>query len=355
MKHLASVACAGVAALAALILAAPVGAAITPKLAITATNADDASLIVSGGTTNPLEDAFQKIQIFVPTGFGLNAPVEGTVVGKVSGDAVVKDVDATKEQRFTGTVTAARVTDPAFALEQSTCDDTTHAAAWSMQIGVNDTKVTVPIFVDKTLGSEEAFGSYKLVMCLRSPDLSRADATRSAGGTKIENFVLTLGAFTIPEKRAEYRWRALWTPYAPGTGSVNTAGTVEAQSIVRIPPGLLSLGAKPVPQSIDGELRTIVKLSGRLQLDGMPAPNVKLAFSHGPSTFKLSQFSTATTGDTGTFLLTSTYSRPTWFQGGVTIPRQELGPAGCTASFGVPCVNASIGGFRLTSRLILVK
>jgi hypothetical protein len=192
-------------------------------------------------------------------------------------------------------------------------------------------------------------------MCLRSPDLARGDPNRSAGGTKLESFVLTLGGFTIPTKREVYRWSALWTPYKPGTGAVNATGTVEAQSVVSIPPGLLSFGAKPVPQSINGELRTIVKLSGRLQLGGMPAPNVRLAFSHGPTTFKLSQFGTVTTGDTGTFLLTSTFDRPTWFQGGVTIPRQELGPAGCIASFGVPCVNASIGGFRLTSRLVLVK
>jgi hypothetical protein len=355
MKRLAAVAGTGVAALAALILAAPVGAAVTPKLAITPTNGGDASLIISGGATSPADDAFQKIQIFVPTGFGVNAPDEGAVVGKVTGHAVVEDVDAAKGQRFSGTVTAVGITNPAFAFEQAACDDTTHAAVWSMQIAVNDTRVTIPIFVDKTVGSEAQFGPYKLVMCLRSPDLPSGDPNRSPAGVKLQSFVLTLGGFTIPTTRDEYRWRALWTPYAPGTGTANPAGAVEAQSVVFIPAGLLSLGAKGVPQSIDGELRTIVKLSGRLQLGGLPAPNVKLGFSHGPSTFRLSQFGSVTTGDTGTFLLTSTFSRPTGFQGGVTIRRQELGTAGCTPSFGVPCVNASIGGFRLLSRLILVK
>jgi hypothetical protein len=269
---------------------------------------------------------------------------------------VVKDVDATKERSFTGTITSAGVSDSAYAFEQSSCDNTGHAAVWSMQVAVKDASpLTIPIFVDRTTGTETAFGSYKLVICLRSPDLAPSEANRSTGGTKIDRFVLTLGGFTVPTARGNYRWHSLWTPYGPGSGNVNAPGTVEAQSIVQIPAGLLSLGAKKVPQEIDGTLRTIVKLSGRLQLDGLPAGNVKLGFSHGPSLSELTSFGSATTGKTGTFLLTSIFSRPTYFQGGVTIPRQELGAAGCTASFGVPCVNATISGFRLLSRPVLIK
>jgi hypothetical protein len=176
-------------------------------------------------------------------------------------------------------------------------------------------------------------------------------------GTKIDNFELTLTGFTIPTKAGDYRWRALWTPYAPGTGNVNTAGTVESQSVVRVPPGLLSLGAKKVAQTVHGKVRQIVKLSGRLLLDGEPASGVKIGFSHGPAKSRLTSFGSVKTGTTGTFLLTSRLTRPTWFQGGVTIPRQELGPAGCTPSFGtgVACVNASISGFRLVSRMVHVK
>jgi hypothetical protein len=356
MKRLAAVACAGVSALAVMVLAAPAGAAVAPKLAITPTNSGGANLIISGGSTNPAEDAFQKVQIFVPTGFGLNAPSGGTVVGTVSGHALVKDVDATQEQNFSGKITAVGLTDPAYAFEQSNCNNTTHAAVWRMEISANDTSaVTIPIFVDKTTGTETAFGPYKLVMCMRSPDLPSGDPNRSLTGTKIDNFLITLTGFTVPTKAGDYRWRSLWTPYTPGTGTANTAGTVEAQSVVRIPPGLLSLSAKKVQQTINGKLRTIVKLSGRVLLGGEPAGNVKVGFSHGPTKGKLTSFGSVTTGKTGTFLITSRLTRPTYLQGGVTIPRQELGPAGCQASFGVTCINASISGFRMLSRTVYVK
>jgi hypothetical protein len=350
MKRLAAVACAGISSLAALALSAPADAAVSPKLAITPTNSGGANLIVSGGVTNPAEDAFQKIQIYVPTGFGLNAPVGGTTVGTASGHALIKDVDATQEQNFSGKITAISPTDPAVAYENSSCDNTTHAAAWSVQITANDTSpVSIPIFVDKTTGSETAFGQFKLVMCLRSPDLPSSDPNRSLTGTKIDNFLLTL--------TGDYRWRSLWTPYAAGTGNVNTAGTVEAQSIVRVPPGVLSLAAKKVQQTINGHVRNFVRLTGKLVVSGEPASGVKLGFSHGATKAKLTAFGSVKTGATGNFLITSRLTKATYFQGGATMPRQELGPGGCTPSFGagVSCLNASIGGFRLLSRMVYVK
>jgi hypothetical protein len=358
MKRLAVVACAGISSLAALALSAPAGAAVSPKLAITPTNSGGANLIVSGGVTNPAEDAFQKIQIYVPTGFGLNAPVGGTTVGTASGHLLVKDVDATQEQSFSAKITAISPTDPAVAYENASCDNTTHAAAWSMQLTANDTSpVNIPIFVDRTTGSETAFGSLKLVMCLRSPDLPASDPNRSQTGTKLDNFLLTLSGFTIPTKAGDYRWRSLWTPYAPGTGNVNAAGTVEAQSIVRVPPGVLSLAAKRVQQTINGHVRSIVRLTGKLVVAGEPASGVRLGFSHGANKAKLTAFGTVKSGATGSFLITSRLTKATYFQGGVTIPRQELGPGGCTPSFGagVSCLNASIGGFRLLSRMVYVK
>jgi hypothetical protein len=88
---------------------------------------------------------------------------------------------------------------------------------------------------------------------------------------------------------------------------------------------------------------------------GEPASQVKLGFSHGATKSKLTSFGSVKTDRSGNFLITSRLTKATFFQGGVTIPRQELGPPGCTASFGVSCVNASISGFRLLSRMVYVK
>ena len=247
MKRLAAVACAGISALAVLILAAPAGAAVSPKLAITPTNSGGANLIISGGVSNPAEDAFQKIQIFVPTGFGLKSPVGGATVGTVTGHALVKDVDATQEQNFSGKITAIGLTDPAVAFENATCDNTTHAAVWMhADRGQRHEPGEHPDLRRQDGGHRDGL---RPVQARHVPALARPDAERpepQPAGHQAQQLRADADRLHDPTKAGDYRWRSLWTPYTPGTGTVNTAGTVEAQSIVRIPPGLLSLAAQEV-------------------------------------------------------------------------------------------------------------
>jgi len=339
-------------AVAALAAVAPASAAISPKLAVTTTNSGGANVIVSAGVSNPAEDAFAKVQIYVPAGFGLKAPVGGTQVGTAGGHALVKDVDATSEQNYNGKIVAVATNDPAFAWENANCDNAPHAAAWSMQVIANDGSATIPIFVDRTTGGESQFGQYKLVICLRSPDLPQTDQNRMPTGFKFDSFVLTLTGFALPTKAGDYRWRSLWTPYAPGTANQNAAGNVEAQSVVRIPSGVLALGAAKAKKTVKGKLRTQVRLTGKVTIGGEAAGGIRVAISHGPSLARLVSMGSAKTSAAGTFTATSLLTKPTWFQAGVTVARRELGPGGCTPSFGaaVKCVNASIGGFRLLSR-----
>jgi hypothetical protein len=359
MKRLATLACVGAVALGATVYAGTAGAAISPKLAVTpTTNANGgANLIVSGGSVNSMEDQFQKVQIFVPAEFTLTSPVGGTTVGTVSGRTLARDVDPTQEQSVTGKIVAVGLTDPRLAWENANCDTTTHAAAWMMQLDTMAGQVNVPIFVDRTTGAETAFGTYKLVVCMRPAELPSSDPNRSPFGTKLNSFIWTLTGFTVPTKPGIYRWRSLWTPYAPGSASVNAAGTVEAQSIVRIPPGAMTLAAKKIVQIVNGRERDAVKITGRVNVSGEPAAGLKVGFSHGPAKRKLTRFGSVKTTANGGFLITSRLLRPTYFQAGVTIGRQELGPAGCTPSFGpaVACVDASISGARVLSRLVYVR
>jgi len=335
---------------------------------VTPTNSGGANLIIQGGVANPAEDAFAKVQIFVPTGVGLKAPAPGASVGSWKGHGLVMDVDPTQEQNLNGKITSGTVGDSAFAWEHTNCDNTTHAGVWSMQVLSNDASpFNVPIFIDRTTGTEAAFGPYKLVMCLRPPLVDNSNQqqlnTRSPMGTKIDNFTMTLSGFTNPTKAGVYRWRSLWTPYFPSptqtgsapnpTGTMNTAGTVEAQSIVRVPTAVLSLTTKTKQSGKN----TVVVLSGKLVIEGEAASAYSVGFSHGAAKSKLSTFASAKTDKAGNFLATSRLTKPTWFQAGATIPRQELGPAGCTASFGasISCVNASISGARVLSPLMRVK
>lgn len=357
MKRFAVAVCACISALAALTIAAPAGAAISPKLSVTPTTGA-ANLILGGGSTNPAEDAFHKVQIFVPTGVGLKAPAAGASVGTAKGHALVRDVDPTQEQNFTGKITATSVTDPQFAWEQQNCNPTTHAGVWALQVVTNDASpFNVPIFVDRTTGAEAAFGPYKLVICLRPPIVDNSNqqqlAIRSPMGTKIDNFTLTLNGFTNPTKAGTYKWRSLWTPYAANQITPNAAGNVEAQSTVQVPAASLALSAKTKQVG----KRTVVVLSGKLLVGGEGAADYRIGFSHGAKKTGLSRFGSAPTSRTGAFAVTSRLTKPTYFQAGVTIPAQELGPQGCTASFGtsVPCVNANLSGARVLSPFLFAR
>jgi hypothetical protein len=357
MKTLACLAASTAAVTAgALLDAGSAAAAISPKLAVTTTNSGGANLIVSAGVSNPAEDAFAKVQIYMPAGFGLKAPAGGATVGTAGGHALVKDVDATQEQNYNGKVVAIATNDPAIAWENANCDNAPHAAAWSMQVIANDGSANVPIFVDRTTGAEAQLGPYKLVICLRSPDLPQNDPNRMPTAIKFDSFLLTLTGFTLPTKAGDYRWRSLWTPYAPGTGTPNTAGNVEAQSVVRVPSGVLALAAHKAKRTVKGKLRTQVRLAGKVTIGGEAAGRIRVAFSHGSSLSKLVSMGSVRATAAGAFSTTSLLTKPTYFQAGVTVARQELGPGACTASFGaaVKCVSASIGGFRLLSRPIRV-
>jgi hypothetical protein len=60
-----------------------------------------------------------------------------------------------------------------------------------------------------------------------------------------------------------YYWRSLWTPYTPGTGRPNAAGTVEAQGHVPIP-YLLSFSR------VRSKLKPILLFGGKLFAAGTP-------------------------------------------------------------------------------------
>jgi hypothetical protein len=358
MKRLVRLVGAGTLTVGALLCASPAVAAISPKLAVTpATRSSAANLIIAGGSSSPAEDTFAKIQVFVPAGFGLTAPPGGASVGSASGHVVVKDIDPTRDEAFAAKIVAIGPTDPAVAWENANCDGGPHAAAWMMQLDSPDGQSSFPIFVDRTSGSEASFGPYELVFCLRPSDTPASDPNHAPAGTKLENFVLTLTGFTLPANPGDYRWRSLWTPYTPGTGTVNTAGSVEAQSIVTIPAGVLRIAAELVPTTVHSRVISIVRLRGKLAVNGEPAGGFRVGVVHGTSPTHLVALGSVPAAADGRFSITSRVPTATYFQAGVTVPRQELGPAGCTPSFGagVQCVNASISGARILSRVLYVK
>ncbi len=144
-----------------------------------------------------------------------------------------------------GGVSAIALTSTSIAYENTSCDGDQHLAAWMVQLkGAKGSTLSFPIFVDATSGASTSFGPYVLVACFRPADIAANDPNRSAAGSVVDSFSLALSPFFRPTVDGDYRWRSVWTPFTAGTGTLNTAGAVEAQSIVTIPTGQVVIFGK---------------------------------------------------------------------------------------------------------------
>jgi hypothetical protein len=364
MRMLMRAGLAATCGLLALAFAGSAFAAISPRLVVTATNVvGGPNVTIDAGVQNVADDAIHKLQIFVPTGFDINAPASG-VVGTASSHVVVTDVDASRDEQFKGNVTAISPTDAAVSWENQNCDGGPHAAAWMVNLS-GYSKLSFPIFVNRTSGAEAAFGPYKLVMCLRSPGLPNSSTFRPEFGAKMRRVLLTLKGFKVPTAPGDYRWRSLWTPYGsppPGvthsTTTPNPAGNIEAQSIIRLPMGTVTISAKKIKQVVKGKVQSRVLITGGLTVSGeAPGYRAKVGFTHGVAKNRLTGLGSTTATNAGKFSIRAMLKKPQYFQAGVTLKAQELGGGGCIPSFGttVPCYGATIGANRVLSNLVHLR
>src|SRR5262249_2400873 len=109
-------------------------------------------------------------------------------------------------------------------------------AVWTLNAGVAGQVDIIPVFVSHTTGAEAAFSSVKMTVCFRDPTLPQNDPRRSPNGLKFLDAGFSVkGVFTNSSTGGNQLWRSLFTPYTPGTGTPNAAGTREAQGIAPTP------------------------------------------------------------------------------------------------------------------------
>ena len=72
-------------------------------------------------------------------------------------------------------------------------------------------------------------------VCLPSPDIPPASGGATFGAQLVSADFTVKGVFTNPTSAGNQLWRSLFTPYTPGTGTPNAAGTREAQGVVPMP------------------------------------------------------------------------------------------------------------------------
>jgi hypothetical protein len=328
--------------------------ALTPKLVVTSVETAKSQTVTITASKPMTDDAVGRVQFYVPSGYLLNSPAGGVSVGTATAQAVLRDVDPAHEQGLRGTIIAIGPSDASIAYEASTCDGNTHLAAWMVNLSNSKgNALSFPVFVD----GPSAFGPYVLTACFRPADLPAGTANRSAFGTVFDSFTLSLNPFQRPTTKGDYRWRSLWTPFTAGTGSLDQARNVEAQSIVTIPVGQIVIFGKKSTASAKGKSFIRVTISGQVLVGSEPVGPVTVTVRHGSTPAKLVSLGVFKTGTDGGYTAYAKLITPReYFQASAHLPAKDLGASGCTASFpGVPCVDATTGAGRAISGTMLVR
>jgi hypothetical protein len=345
------------ATVAGLVLAAPSFAAVTPRLVVSDSPAGPGQTLTIAASKAKADDPIARIQFFVPTGFALNSPAPGAAVGSASGKVVLRDLDPAKEQVLHGRVTAISPTDPAIAWEGANCDASQHLAAWMVQLSGKRGSFSFPVYVDATTTATSAFGPYVLVACFRSADLAASDPNRSLKGALIDSFSLDLKPFARPETGGDFRWRSLWTPYTVGTGALNQAGNVEAQSVVVIPTGQIVIFGKKSTAKIEGKTVERVQITGQVLVQSEPVGPLRVTIRHGSQKTGLVSLGGVPAGKDGGYTKFAVLTKARqYYQASANVPAKDLGTGGCQASFvSTPCLDATSGAGRVVSGLMLVR
>jgi hypothetical protein len=344
------------AALVALAFAGTATAAFTPKLVV---SHQSYALGNSGQTTisltaNQNENSIAKITIYSPAGYTatLNQAV-GTQLGTVHARAQALAISPDAILSIDGVVRVADQNDKSIKQAAVACTGSaTHTATWVLALQAAGTPLNIPVFVDLAAGPEATFASYKMQICLTSPEIPQSQGGAAFGAKVLEATMALNGVFANPASAGQYVWSAFFTPYVPKSGTPNPAGTVETRSIVSIPTSV-SLTAKYLKKT------NTYRLTGAVRLGTGGVAGIRVVFYRGTSKSKLRRAGSTTTNASGSFR-TAGHLKPrktTYFQVRVTRATQDITAAGCAGTSLAPagCVSATSAPFDVRSRTVAIK
>jgi hypothetical protein len=282
-----------------------------------------------------------KIQIYVPTGYTINASqAPGTKIGTTTGTVFARDQNIPLPLSGDVVVVPATTNAPG-------CDPVPHLAVWNLSLSVAGQTINLPVHVDQTAGAETALGTYKLVVCLAPSDVPQGTPGRSPFGAQLLDATFTVeNVFTVPTGQAI--WKTITTPYNAGNGVPNPAGTVETRSIV-------GAGAVTISSRVANLARRIVRLSGRVTQAGSAVASAQVTILiNGKARFR----ARTNAGGNYSLPLRKTGKKTTaTFQARVTVAERDITSTGCASPSipGVACVSATSSPFTAVSRKIRVR
>src|SRR5690242_7090204 len=172
-------------------------------------------------------DPIAALRIYSATGYTAKLDqAAGTKIGTVDATALSRDNNLTLP--LTGDVTTS---DPSTAANKAGSAQCTlipqSQAVWIMNLSVAGNTLAIPIYVNATDGAPgQALGGYRMTICLPPPDVPLGTPGRAFQGAQLLFAKLVLnGVFTTPAGGGMLKWEGLFTPYNPGKGTPNAAGT----------------------------------------------------------------------------------------------------------------------------------
>jgi hypothetical protein len=356
MKRTARTALVAAAGAATLVFAGSALAANTATVAVWHT-----PMVLNGSTSTTIHVAIPKttdpiaaINIYLPAGYTLNlSQAAGTSIGSVEASAFSYDNNLTLP--LSGSVTTDAPAN--HASDSAACARTaTSAAVWILNLSVAGQTIALPLYVNPTAGAEQALGAYKLSICLPPPDVPIGTPGRSANGAQVLDAKFTVnGIFKTPATAGAIRWETLFTPYNPGKGTVNLAGTFETRSLVQLPV-LLGLGV-----TYNKKKATYV-LKGKLSEGGTPDPGIAVNVFRANSAATLPKVATAKTkaGGVWTFSGKLKPKKTTYFKVSASVGERDFTAQGCVNPLPATvapagCVSATLPPWSASSVVVRLK
>ena len=333
-------------------------AANTAKVAVWHT-----PMVLGGSTSTTIHitvpqttDPIAAVNIYVPSGYTLNTTqAAGTNIGTVEAAAFSHDTNLTLP--LSGSVTTDA---PASHTSDSTaCARTaTSAAVWIMNLSVAGQTIALPLYVNPTAGAETALGAYKLSICLPPPDVPIGTPGRSANGAQVLDAKFTVnGIFTTPTAGGVLRWESLFTPYNPGKGTVNLAGTFETRSLVSLPVSLTA--STTIKKSKKTGTYTV---KAKFTEGGIPVVGATTTVLRGASASRLVKAAAPVTKADGSISSTGKVAakKTTFFKVTASTGERDFTAQGCVNPLPATvapagCVSATLPPLTATSVVVKVK
>ena len=207
-------------------------------------------------------DPTAKLTIFSPVGYSANlSAAPGSKIGTVVAIVKAKALGGARLP-LAGDVLVANPADPTIVAAATKCTGkATHASIWVLNTSLQGQTVAIPVFVD-SVGP-----LVTMQVCLPSPDIPEASGGAKFGAQLVLADFTVKGVFTNAGTNGGYEWAGIYTPYTPGTGTPNAAGTLEWRTYVGLPS---SLTLKKVTA------KKGFKLAGQLKVAGLNPKGIRL-------------------------------------------------------------------------------